>query len=221
MTRLKASIDWDWVEKELFSKERIDKSKDISKCARSCMKTAPRLCKARVAASEFGLAGADDIRIKLNDGSALGAPKISDFLKDADSIVAAAVTIGPGIEREAARFMKKGDILSGYIIDRIGSYAVESLMGSFERALREKMSEEKKSVSVRFSPGYCDWSVEEQRKIVKMTGASRIGIKLTESFMMSPKKSITAVMGIGPIGLFKSNSSQCSRCGMKDCGYRR
>jgi len=50
---------------------------------------------------------------------------------------------------------------------------------------------------------------------------SKIGITLNKNCMMIPKKSITAIVGLGPKGLFKKSRSQCGICDKKDCSYRR
>ena len=125
------------------------------------------------------------------------------------------------MEDEASRLMKENDQLSGYLLDRIGSFAVENLAENFENSLRKKYSSKMKSVSNRFSPGYCDWPTSAQLKLSKLVGFGRAGVKLTKSSMMVPKKSISSIVGIGPESLFSKRKSQCSVCDLKDCNYRR
>ena len=93
--------------------------------------------------------------------------KIPSFISGAGRLVLSVVTIGDGIEKEAGVLTSGKDILNGYLLDRIGSFAVESLAGNLEKKLRKDYSKHGKSLSVRFSPGYCDWPVEEQFKMIK------------------------------------------------------
>ena len=74
---------------------------------------------------------------------------------------------------------------------------------------------------MRVSPGYCDWPVEQQAELAKALDFSKIGVSLTGTFMMVPKKSISAMVGIAPEGRFAEADSPCSICTTKKCSYRR
>jgi len=211
-------INWDAVKKELFQREGINAIKDqaqkrvIAVCAENCLEKAKKLASAKTASIEKDIS----CLVKISAGK-----KITTYIKTAEKICAFVVTIGNKLEDEASRLMKENDQLSGYLLDRIGSFAVENLAENFERSLREKYAAKKKSVSNRYSPGYCDWPTSAQVKLSKFIGFGKAGVKLTKSCMMVPKKSISAVVGIGSRGLFSKRKSQCSVCDMKDCNYRR
>ena len=73
----------------------------------------------------------------------------------------------------------------------------------------------------RFSPGYGDFSILHQRDVLQMLEAQKkIGLTLTEGYMLTPTKSVTAVIGI-------SREKQpchikgCEECEKVDCAYRR
>ena len=73
----------------------------------------------------------------------------------------------------------------------------------------------------RFSPGYGDFSISCQQDLCRALAAEKtVGITLTESFMMNPSKSVTAVIGAGRAFL-PCGGSGCGTCGKKDCMYRR
>jgi hypothetical protein len=131
------------------------------------------------------------------------------------------VTIGSDLEETATMLMESGEQLHGYLLDRIGSFAVESLAENFEDGLRRIYKDRGMSVSMRFSPGYCDWPIEEQRRLEKALPFSQAGVRLTESCMMIPKKSISGLVGVGPKGLFSKKESHCVVCDNKECSYRR
>ena len=73
----------------------------------------------------------------------------------------------------------------------------------------------------RFSPGYGDFSLEYQKEICRTLSAEKtVGITLTDSLLMLPSKSVTAVIGAGktPCGC---EPEGCENCGKTDCLYRR
>ena len=73
----------------------------------------------------------------------------------------------------------------------------------------------------RFSPGYGDFSIEHQTMIVRMIEASKkIGLTVTDSLMLSPSKSVTAVIGISETKRICTVKG-CEACAKTDCEYRR
>ena len=85
----------------------------------------------------------------------------------------------------------------------------------------------------RFSPGYGDFPLEYQRELLGvLDAAKRIGLTLTDSLLMAPSKSVTAVIGVyeaadmpGGCGrgedLTGRGAHGCAGCGKEDCAYRR
>lgn len=209
MIKTDMKIDWDWVKESLFKKERIVPG-----------------------SPDTVLDSADE---SIDRAKSLAAPKaivmkkiftpsgklVSSYIKGTSDIYVFLVTIGPAVEEEASRLMKTGESLSGYLLDGVGSLAVESLAENLEDRLRKEYKIKGKSVSMRLSPGYCDWPVEEQTKLDAILDFSKIGVRLTENCMMIPRKSISGLLGIGPAGLFSKAKSQCNICNMKGCDYRR
>ena len=73
----------------------------------------------------------------------------------------------------------------------------------------------------RFSPGYGDFPLEAQKDIFRTLDCSRkIGLTLNESLLMSPSKSVTAIVGLSPCA-GPEPKNRCSQCGKTDCMYRR
>lgn len=72
----------------------------------------------------------------------------------------------------------------------------------------------------RFSPGYADFPLSMQGRLLDLLQAGkRIGLFLTDSDMLAPTKSITAVIGLGP-PLPGCPADKCARCGKLDCAFR-
>jgi len=220
-------IDWDGVRDLLIKKERIgpfDKNtsaKALYACVDACLKKAGDLVHPEACSIKRRVISIGRNTIKLEKGTVFTGKRLALFLKGAREARIFLVTIGDGIEHAATSLMHKGEHLHGYILDRIGSLAVESAAENMENLLRKKYEAKGKSVSIRVSPGYCDWPVEEQEALERAIDFSRIGVSLTKSCMMVPKKSISGMVGIGPKGHFVKAGSPCSLCKTSSCSYRR
>lgn len=220
-------ISWTIVEAGILKSEKIPAIKEretrrtVLRAVKDCLKTAKSVSRPKGVSVKRRVVGRGADFIKLEGGITLSSKWLASYLKGASHICIFAVTIGKALEETASSYMEKGEALKGYLIDRIGSFACESLAASTEEELRRYYAAKGISISARLSPGYCDWPIEEQFKLAGLLRFSRIGIALNKNCMMTPKKSITAIAGLGPKGLFKKSGSQCGKCGKKDCDYRR
>ena len=99
------------------------------------------------------------------------------------------LTIGPRLEEECARELGDGDLLRGLILDALGSSAVVQVFRAVERRIVAEGLARGFWPSRRYSPGYRDWPLEEQRFLFSKVDAAAIGVRLNESCMMIPRKS--------------------------------
>jgi hypothetical protein len=129
-------------------------------------------------------------------------------------------TIGPALEAEVTRLSSGGEMLKAVVLDAIGSVAAEAVAANIDATIAAEAAREGLKTSCRASPGYGDWDVREQAAIFKLLPAERIGVRLSDTFMMSPRKSISFAMHVAaePERLRSENS--CENCGRKDCRYR-
>lgn len=110
---------------------------------------------------------------------------------DSRSVLFLGVTLG----REVDRLIRKKSAASmseGFIYDAIASAMVENLTD-----LAEEMTTSGREHTGRFSPGYGDMPLEIQGELLSLIEGSRLlGITLTDSGLMSPTKSVTALIGL-------------------------
>ncbi len=111
--------------------------------------------------------------------------------KDAEKVTICICTIGPELEQEIKKLMEKNEMTRALILDALGSEAAEEVAIQSDRILAEKAREMNLWPSKRFSPGYGKWDIKEQRFIFRMLPAADIGVRLTESCMMVPRKSVS------------------------------
>ena len=97
---------------------------------------------------------------------------------------------------------------------------IESYCDEVNTALKESFEKKGLYLRPRFSPGYGDFPLECQRDITSvLETAKRIGIMLTDSLLMTPSKSVTAVMGVSPKP-HRCEVRGCELCSKTDCAYR-
>jgi cobalamin-dependent methionine synthase I len=85
-----------------------------------------------------------------------------------------------------------------------------------------KVKVKNQRTTLRFSPGYCDWKIHEQKKVFSVLENDLIDVDLNESYLMAPRKSVSGVFGIGNSELIdKDETNPCRSCGMHSCVARR
>lgn len=98
-------------------------------------------------------------------------------------------TIGPDLEETVARLSAEGDLLRGLVLDWLGSEAVTNISRQAGRWLAGMARAEGLLPGKMFAPGYKGWDVTGQEFIFAAVPVSAIGVRLTPSSMMVPRKS--------------------------------
>lgn len=120
---------------------------------------------------------------------------IARHLANAVAVVLMAVTLGHGIDREL-RKLSLVDPFRQLVFDAAATAAVERLADKTEAAIRAAAWERGLYCDWRFSPGYGDLPLEVQSDLLtRLNATRRLGITLTESNLMIPTKSVTAIVG--------------------------
>jgi hypothetical protein len=153
----------------------------------------------------------------------LGAAALrrSSFLREVDSAVLCMVTIGPALEAAVDAYHAAGELSRSVVLDALGSAAVEIAADAANEIIRTEVESREMRCSRRYSPGYGDWGVSEQRWILEALEAERLGVSLTEGCMMVPHKSSTFAVNIGTNPMEMRHDNVCDSCGLARCNYRR
>lgn len=102
-----------------------------------------------------------------------------------------AVTLGHGVERFLSR-MSRLSAADFFVYDAVSSAIAENVCDAAEDIIKKNLP-----CKARFSPGYGDVPLSVQKDVLTVLGAEKLlGITLTDTNLMIPQKSITAVMGI-------------------------
>lgn len=150
--------------------------------------------------------------VSISGGLEIHSEQVARLLKGCIELVLFAVTIGPETEDEAARLMEEGDGAESLMLDCVASEAVEGCANHVNKLVQDNAHRRGLHLTPRFSPGYGDWTVEHQSELFEALDPGRIGIKLTDSSMMIPRKSVSAIVGLGPIDAIRTGASPCKGC---------
>ena len=116
---------------------------------------------------------------------------LSKHLSGCDYAIVFGATIGLYIDRLITKYSSISPT-KALLLQAIGAERIEALCDTFADDLGRKYS-----LTKRFSPGYGDLSLNVQSDLFSALGLEKkIGLTLTESLLMSPTKSVTAIMGI-------------------------
>jgi len=146
---------------------------------------------------------------------------IAPLLEQCEKAAVFLVTIGEHLEEMAYRLAEDGLIVQATVLDAIGSVAAERVADFVQDRIREIANDQGLVISQRFSPGYCDWDIGQQRAVFWAVSGDSVGVRLTEGCLMIPRKSISGVIGIGPRDGNVENYNPCKTCDKYDCQGRR
>ena len=132
-----------------------------------------------------------------------------------------AATIGPACDM----LVRRASITSAAdaaIYQAAGAAAIEAFLDDMNDKIKADYEAQGLFLRPRFSPGYGDLKLDHQKDWFRLLDVSKqIGVELTDSLLMVPTKSVTAIIGIG-IDKAKTSCSGCSGCNKKDiCNYSK
>ncbi|MDR3589271.1 MAG: methionine synthase [Negativicutes bacterium] len=155
----------------------------------------------------------------------LKSHSILRHLADTVEVAVLAVTIGPLLEEAVAEHFAAGDYTFGLLLDSAGSAAVEAVANAVNGLITDQASRSGLSSLFRFSPGYGDWEITDQPQILDLSGGRRLGIEVTASCMLLPRKSVTAVVGLkttkGENTTTGCKPEGCQACLQRNCPARK
>lgn len=153
-------------------------------------------------------------------GLRLKGKAIEALLHECDSCALFCATVGNGFEALIRKWQLRNLTFTS-MLDACASSAVESLCEGVEARLKKSYAEQGLFLTDRFSPGYGDLPIEIQPALCSALDSSRkIGVSVSESGIMIPRKSVTAIIGISkkPQRHFETG---CRDCAVSDnCKFR-
>lgn len=164
--------------------------------------------------TEVGIEGVEQDRVFLEGGYCLNSRLLSQLAGPAEKLVLHVMTLGGELDAKIARYQQEGKMTRALAMDSAGSAAIGlgglKAVGDVERKYQALGLE----TSIPLGPGHSYWpKLDDQRTIFEILQPERIGITLSDSNLMLPRKSVSMVLAIGanlPAAKGKTHCDYCS-----------
>ena len=153
------------------------------------------------------------------NGGAFEGPLVARAMAGAEALNIAICTIGPELENRVNQLMGENPV-KAVALDGAGIAAVRKVSQTIEDLISEEACKLELSLGMRAQPGQEGWPIEQQRQVFSLLPVEKINVRLTESCLIIPRKSVSFII---PWGKDLSNSMvPCDFCSKKDrCQWRK
>ncbi|MCP4142442.1 MAG: hypothetical protein GY755_19565 [Chloroflexi bacterium] len=191
----------------------------LVKFAEAALEQGLPLLEPKVIFEELNILSLTHEQLLLENQGKLKGRIIADQLAGAQKVIVILCTIGPKLEEYSLNKVKT-DPVAGLAMEGVGSAAVEALANEVCNHFEEKALKENLKTTIPLSPGMIGWTVEEgQTQIFKLLDTEKIGVKLTPSALMLPRKTLSMIIGVG--SNIKADGTTCDYCVMNErCQYK-
>lgn len=172
----------------------------------------------RAVSARFPLMGENGLA---EQGGLLAGKDIFAHLRGCHGAILMALTLGDGVD-QALRAAQAKSTLYQTVMDCCASVAVEQACDLYEAELRHQCEAGGEYLTGRFSPGYGDFPIEKQQVMQRLLDTRRrIGLGVTGSSILIPRKSVTALLGISDRPV-TGKLAGCGNCALREkCSYRK
>jgi len=138
------------------------------------------------------------------------------------SLAATVCTLGPALENETQQLMQQGDLLTAMFLDAAGVVQLELLALAARNHIRHQAAECHLYAGCPFGPGYNGMPLDSQTALFEHVAAANIGVRLNESGVMLPMKSVSFWLRLTRDKRAAENHGyKCQQCEMENCLYRK
>lgn len=147
---------------------------------------------------------------------------ITKHLTGAKRVALLAATLGVQAERLLTG-LQRVDMARALVTESVCTEAIEKTCDAAEQQIKEKARNEGYYTNFRFSPGYGDLPLQVQPALLQALNTSKtIGLSCNDSFLLIPRKSVTAVVGFFEEKPQRTERRSCQTCTMgKNCEFRK
>lgn len=161
----------------------------------------------------------DATGVTLACGIRFNSALLAKNLQGCEELLLLGATLGARVDN-CIRRLAVLSVAEGAAAQAVGAALIESYLDELQEKLQKELEQEGLYQKPRFSPGYGDWPLEEQKLLFPVLDcARRIGLTLTEGCMMVPSKSVTAVIGLSRERL-ACVQHKCESCSNITCEFR-
>ena len=180
-----------------------------------------RLLDPTAAYENYPITGMDGSRISLEGDKAVHGPALPALFPGARELVVLICTIGPKLEKHVSDYNKSSQALRSLLLDGIGSAAVDTMVPAALTFIVAEASSRGYETSSPVNPGMPGFPMTEQGNLLELAHADQIGVSVTPSGILIPRKSVSMVLGVGPRMPMWTQAEVCARCNLREtCPYK-
>lgn len=158
-------------------------------------------------------------QVTLDGGTVFTGSLVARALAGATQVYLVVCTIGPALEERMDDLFAAGDAVQAMALDGAGTAALGEVSGMVVARLRAEASAHGLGSGMRASPGQEGWPIEQQQVFFGLIPAQEIGVQLTNSCLMLPRKTVSFVIGLGPE--MRPDAVTCDFCSKRErCPWR-
>ena len=136
-------------------------------------------------------------KISLYGDAIFHSKKLSVFLRDCKEAVLMGATAGNEITEAIKEKSAQGDLQAAVIYDATASEMADAALDWIMDYINQLIRREKKTLLPRrFSAGYADFDLSNQKIIYQLLALEKIGVRITNECILLPEKSVTAISGL-------------------------
>lgn len=159
-------------------------------------------------------------KIIIDNRIVIESKNLSKNLADCKEVILFAATLGI----QADRLIKKYSFLEiskAVVMQAAAATVIEAYCDQCQKNIETELEKENLFLRPRFSPGYGDFDLKHQKDMIALLDCpKKIGLTLTDSLLLAPSKSVTAIMGITTTNRH-CHSKGCEVCTKINCNFRR
>ena len=158
-------------------------------------------------------------KLKQTPQMVIKTKNLADNLRQCSKVVLLAATIGIGADKLLNKY-ELMNMTKASVTQACAAAYIETFCNVLQEEIRQKALTEGLYLRPRFSPGSGDFKLEAQKHIFEILECTkRIGLTLTQSLLMYPTKSVTAIIGLTP-NKQSCHIDKCKQCNNIGCEFR-
>ena len=199
--------------------ENISPNSDIMRLIYNCEQKLLKVIEPRYLHTAFDISHTENSVTLENCTLSLTGEDIRNHLKGCEKAVLFCATISSGADK-LLRSAQVSNMAEALVLDSLASVAIEQVCDKVEEIIR--FAHPNMHSTWRFSPGYGDLPITTQAEFLNVLNApKRIGLTTNSSFILTPSKSVTAIIGLSKTPIYRKNRN-CDDCNLAEtCAYRK
>jgi hypothetical protein len=159
-------------------------------------------------------------KLILENGLCLKVPR-TEQVPDTRYLASCVCSLGEALEKACRRLTRRGRLLQAMVLDAAGVSLLDALANRSHERLCQRAQEAQLFAGCPFGPGYQDMAIETQSVLFQLVDAGAIRVKLNESLVMEPMKSLSFFVRWGTREGPSGPVPKCHRCNLKHCQFRK